>query len=127
MNLERASAACMSEQIDLTTDERFGPCVRPQSLSCAQYFDALRRRIFLEPEKRLMLAILEDAVQCFQNNGFAQSVRGRRIFHEARKWIVDADRDWIFSFENVCEALALNPAYVRAGLCRMVIPPRDRR
>jgi hypothetical protein len=113
----------MSEQIDLTTDERFGPCVRPQSLSCAQYFDALRRRIFLEPEKRLMLAILEDAVQCFQNNGFAQSVRGRRIFQEARKWIVDADRDWIFSFENVCEALGLNPAYVRAGLRRMVIPP----
>jgi hypothetical protein len=113
----------MSEQIDLTTDESFGSCVRPQSLSSAQYIYTLRRRIFLEPEKRLMLAILEDAVQCFQNNGFAQSVRGRRIFQEAKKWIVDADRDWVFSFENVCEALGLNPAYVRAGLRRMVIPP----
>src|SRR5688572_28423299 len=100
MNSERASAAYMSEQIDLTTDERFGSCVRPQTLSSAQYFDNRRRRIFLEPEKRLMLAILEDAVQCFQNNSFAQSVRGRRIFQEAKKWLVEADRDWVFSFEN---------------------------
>jgi hypothetical protein len=123
MNSERACAACMSEQSDLTTDERFGSCVQPQSLSSAQYFDILRRRISLEPEKRLMLAILEDAVQCFQNNGFAQSVRGGRIFQEAKKWIVDADREWVFSFENVCEALGLNPTYVRAGLSRMAISP----
>lgn len=123
MNSERASAVCMSEQFDLTTDERLESSVRPQSLSSAQYFDTLRRRIILEPEKRLMLAILEDAVQCFQNNGFAQTVRGRRIFQEAKKWIVDADREWVFSFANVCEALGLNPAYVRAGLHRMVIPP----
>jgi hypothetical protein len=113
----------MSEQIDLTTDEIFGSCVQPQSHSSAQYFDTLRRRIFLEPEKRLMLAILEDAVECFQDNAFSQSERGRRIFKEAKKWIVERDREWVFSFENVCEALGLNPAYVRAGLRRMVIPP----
>jgi hypothetical protein len=69
------------------------------------------------------LAILEDAVDCFQNNVFAQSVKGRRLFQEAEKWVVEVDRDWLFSFENVCETLELNPAYVRQGLLRWMIPP----
>ena len=72
-----------------------------------------------------MLAILEDAVDCFQNKVFAQSVKGRRLFQEAEKWIVEVDGDWVFSFENVCETLELNPAYVRQGLLRCRIPPLE--
>jgi hypothetical protein len=70
-----------------------------------------------------MLAILEDAVDCFQNNVFPQSLKGRRLFQEAEKWVVEVDGDWVFSFENVCETLELNPAYVRQGLLRCMIPP----
>jgi hypothetical protein len=32
--------------------------------------------------------------------------------------VVQKDGDWVFSFENVCEHLGLNPAYVREGLMR---------
>jgi len=67
------------------------------------------------------LAILEDAVDCFQNNLLRPSLKSRRLFQEAEKWIVEVDGDWIFSFENVCEALGLNPAYVRQGMLRMVL------
>jgi hypothetical protein len=74
----------------------------------------------LEPEKRLMLAILEDAINCFQDNLPAQNVRGRRLFEEAEEWVVEADGDWVFSFENICEALGFNPTYVREGLLRWV-------
>ncbi|HTN70164.1 MAG TPA: hypothetical protein VMO00_03655 [Methylomirabilota bacterium] len=68
-----------------------------------------------------MLAILEDAIDCFQNNLLRPSLKSRRLFQEAEKWIVEVDGDWLFSFANVCEALGLNPAYVRQGLLRIVI------
>ena len=125
MNSERASSAYIREQTGLTTDERIGSLFQPPSLLSAEYFEAQRRKTILEPEKRLMLAILEDAVDCFQNNVFAQSVKGRRLFQEAEKWVVEVDGDWVFSFENVCETLELNPAYVRQGLLRCRIPPLE--
>ena len=34
---------------------------------------------------------------------------------------MEADGDWVFSFENICEALGFNPAYVRKGLLRWMI------
>ena len=123
MNSERASSAHIREQSGLTTDERIGSLFQPSSLLSAEYFETLRRKTILEPEKRLMLAILEDAVDCFQNNVFPQSLKGRRLFQEAEKWVVEVDGDWVFSFENVCETLELNPAYVRQGLLRCMIPP----
>jgi hypothetical protein len=64
---------------------------------------------------------LEDAVDCFQNNVLAQSLKSRRLFQEAEKWIVEVDDGWLFSFENVCETLDLNPAYVRQGLLRWML------
>jgi hypothetical protein len=57
----------------------------------------LRRKTLFEPEKRLMLAILEDAINCFQDNLLAQDVRNSRLFHEAEEWIVEADSDGVFS------------------------------
>jgi len=87
MNSEGASSAYMREPSGLTTDERIGSLFQPPSLLSAEYFEAQRRKTILEPEKRLMLAILEDAVDCFQNNVFAQSVKGRRLFQEAEKKI----------------------------------------
>jgi hypothetical protein len=48
-------------------DERIGSLFQPDSLLVAQYFGTLRRETLFEPEKRLMLAILEDAI-----NGFAR-------------------------------------------------------
>ena len=65
-----------------------------------------------------MLAILEDAINCFQDTLLAQDVKSSRLFHEAEEWIVEADSDGFFSFANVCEALDLNPAYARQGLLR---------
>ena len=118
MDSERASSASTRDQTGLTPDERIGFLFQPDSLLSAHYFGTLRRKTISEPEKRLMLAILEDAIHCFQDNLFARNVRSRRLFEEAEQWIVEADGDWVFSFENICEALGFNPAYVRQGLLR---------
>src|ERR1700747_1527968 len=116
MDSETAGSAYTRDQTGLTPYERIGALFQPDSLLSAHYFETLRRKTLLEPEKRLMLAILEDAIHCFQDNLLTQNVRSRRLFEEAEQWIVEADGDWIFSFENICEALGFNPAYLREGL-----------
>ncbi len=118
MDLKRARSAYTRDQTGLTPDERIGSLLQPDSLLSAHYFGTLRRKTLLEPEKKLMLAILEAAIHCFQDNLLTQNVRSRRLFEEAEEWIVEADGDWVFSFENICEALGFNPAYVRQGLLR---------
>jgi hypothetical protein len=120
MDSETASSAYTRDQTGLTPDERIGALFQPDSLLSTHYFETLRRKTILEPEKRLMLAILEDAIHCFQDNLFTRNVRGKRLCEEAEEWIVEADGDRVFSFENICEALGFNPAYVRQGLLRWV-------
>ena len=82
-----------------------------------QYLDTFRRSEHLEPEKSLLAAILEDAVQEYRKYSRAHDVNGKSRFREAEKWIMRGRNDWIFSFENVCELLGLDPEYVRRGVC----------
>lgn len=63
-----------------------------------------------------MLAVLQDAIRCFQDYASAQRGRKRRLFVEAEQWIRESDSSWIFSFESICETLGLNPEYIRGGL-----------
>jgi hypothetical protein len=99
-------------------DDRIASLFQPDTLLSNQYFDNMHRRTVLDPEKKLMLAILEDAVDCFKENLFAEGSRRKMLFDDAEQWI-RADRvDWVFSFDHICEALGLSPAYVRQGLLR---------
>jgi hypothetical protein len=102
----------------LGIDEKIASLFQPDTLIEAQYFDNLRRNTLFEPEKRLIWAILEDAIHSFQDNMWSQDRRGKRLFEQAEEWITKTGRDWIFSFENVCETLGFNPEYVRQGLLR---------
>lgn len=108
-------------------DEKLASLFQPDTLLSAQYFDSLRRKTVLEPEKRLMLALLEDAIHCFQNNLSAQTVRKKKLFDETEDWIVATGGDWIFSFDHVCETLGLSPEYVRQGLLRWKEKDRPKR
>ena len=65
----------------------------------------------LQPEKRLMFAILLDAVECFQE--YAEQ---DRLFKDAEQWIFEDDHEWPYSFINICEAVDMNPKYLRKGL-----------
>jgi hypothetical protein len=72
----------------------------------------------LERERRLVLAILEEAVRSYQHYAFATNRRGRRLFGETCEWFDSHDNSWIFSFENICYALDLDPEHIRQGLAR---------
>ena len=90
----------------------------PETVLPSQFFDRLQVDATLQPEKRLMLAVLEDAVGTFQKYVNVTSRQGRRLFSEAEEWFASADADWPFAFVNVCQALSLDAEYLRAGLWR---------
>ncbi len=71
----------------------------------------------LEPEKRLMLAVLERAVGDFQTYATAPTGRGRRLFVDADAWFRASARG-VFDFETICQALGFDPASIRDGLRR---------
>src|SRR5436189_266173 len=104
----------------LTADEKLGSIFGSDSLLSADFFQTMRRKTHLEPETQLMIAILEDAIECFQKHLFAKDVRNDKLFNDARAWILDSESDWVFSFENICEHLTLDSGYVRQGLIHWI-------
>ncbi len=69
------------------------------------------------PEQKLMLAVLRDAVSCFQKYFAARDRIGTSLFHEAEEWILQQGKSkWLCSFDNICETLDLDPGYIREGL-----------
>lgn len=81
-----------------------------------QFFATLRRSEHLEPEKNLLIAILQDAIHDYRKYCRARDPEGKGHFREAQKWIMAGGNNWIFSFNNICELLGLDPDYIRRGL-----------
>ena len=71
-----------------------------------------------EGEKRLMLALLENAIEDFQKYALANDKARKELFQEAEEWFLAVDNDSLFSFENICEYLQINSNYLRQGLLR---------
>jgi hypothetical protein len=96
-------------------EERMAALFEPtDALLSAQYWGTCTREGYLEPEKMLMLSVLEDGLACFQEHLQAGDTR----FREAEEWIMDDNSDYLFSFETICETLGLDPKHVRQELLR---------
>lgn len=80
----------------------------------AQYYESHNKEI--EPERRLMLAMLADAVRCYQAGIATGSGERARLFTEAKQWLFTEQRNTPFSFDDVCGALDIDPEYLRRGL-----------
>src|SRR5437867_5914304 len=89
---------------------------QPDLLLPAQFFAALKQKAHACGERRLMVAILEDAVVCFQKHLWAADSRSRQLGAEAERWFLSDDNSWPFSFVNICETLDIHPLFLRRGL-----------
>jgi hypothetical protein len=69
----------------------------------------------LEPVKRLMLAVLECAVNDLRTYAVVPTGRGRRIFAEIDSWFHSSTGS-PFDFETICQATDLDPDFIRKGL-----------
>jgi hypothetical protein len=78
-----------------------------------QYVDLVRRNHVIEGELKLLLAVLEDAIRCYLRNVDAKDGERRRDFVEVRHWFECGGRGSrradIFSFDNLCAALGIEP------------------
>ncbi len=91
--------------------------VRPihDGLSSRSFFDSRAPRTAVSPELALMYAVLQDAFLCLQQTR-ASAPRVRRRAHQAEIWFLSDDSRWIFSFLSICDALGLDPEYMRKKL-----------
>jgi hypothetical protein len=72
----------------------------------------------LEGEKRLMIAILKDAVECLEKHRSARSSPGRSQYQNALEWVEDKSTEWLFTFNNICDLLGFDPDYLREVLLK---------
>jgi hypothetical protein len=68
------------------------------------------------PEHALLLAVIAQAATDLRRFRHARGRRDRRLYAEARDWVLSGDRSHPFSFVNVCETLRLSPEFVRAAM-----------
>jgi hypothetical protein len=104
---------------ELTLEEIRNSLLQVDHLLPIQFFDTFRRKTLLEPERILMLAILEDAISCVQKYKTPSSGKDKRLFDQALEWILTEDDEWLFSFNSVCEAVGVSPGCLRPGLIRI--------
>ena len=88
----------------------------PDVLTPEQFYYSRRDDSTIRPVKKLMMAILEDALRCFQNNSDAKGGPRKRLFSEAEQWLIGEGGEGPFSFETVCETLGIEPQFLRRGL-----------
>jgi len=95
-----------------------GVDLEPETILPVQFSGGGTLDASIQPEKRLMLAVLEEGVGTFQKYAFSRDRAGQRIFAEAEEWFESDDIEWPFAFVNVCHTLGIEVDYLRGGLRR---------
>jgi hypothetical protein len=75
------------------------------------------------PENRLMLAVLEDALDIHRKYAHAPGRGRRRLVAETEAWLFSDDTGWPLSFVNVCNALGIDVDWLRGRVRRAAPPP----
>jgi hypothetical protein len=116
MKFEKKRAENTPVQTNPGGDERISSLFQPDVLLAEQYIENFRRKTPLEPEKALLLAVLEDGVRCFQDNVLPRNKKKQILFEEAEAWLFGDESNEIFSFASICALLGFDPGYIRRGL-----------
>src|SRR4029077_2307272 len=103
----------MSESFQLSSDRAVERFVGLNQILPSQYYD-VSGGPRLTGEQRLMLALLADAINVYQQGVLSRNTRKRLLFIDAERWIMASARcRHAFSFDTVCDALAINPGMLR--------------
>lgn len=83
----------------------------------AQYGSMCRKKLPSEGERKLLFAVLEDAIRCYlKHRDGAESYRHDPEFLEVAQWISSDEESGPFAFVRVCDALGINPYQLRLGI-----------
>jgi hypothetical protein len=108
----------MNGSFALAMDHSRFETLATDALLPVQYVDLCRNAVARPPELRLRLAVLEDAVRCYQNHVNGTRPRAQRLFNETAEWFAADAPEEPFSFVNICAVLGIDAEYFRAGLER---------
>lgn len=111
-----ASAPSTQARGVVQPEEVLARLFEPELITPEQHREQMRSERTDQPEVRLMLAVIEDAVASYQRYADQPGRRNERLFEEAASWIRSTDTSWPYSFENICAALAFEPQRLREGL-----------
>jgi hypothetical protein len=111
-------------------DDFLARILEPDVFLPSQFYGSAGLSRKLEGEKRLMIAVLKDAVECLEKYRGARTSAGLCQYQSAIEWVEDTDTEWLFSFTNICDLLGFDPEYLREVLLkrenRYVAPERHR-
>jgi len=113
--------------LDITADTSWSQRIIPLVMLPEQMAAPARSRALLHPELGLMAAVLEDAALICRARRTACNRRGRNLIQETEAWFRSEDREWLFSFRNICDALDLDPLAVRDAVMNTPLEPRPAR
>lgn len=83
----------------------------------AQYAAICRRNPPSECERKLLFAVLEDAIRTYlKHRDRGRASRQEPEFLEAAGWLSSDEESGPFAFVNVCEALGINAEWLRMGI-----------
>lgn len=110
--------------LDVTPADDSGtslPSWAEEVLTPEQFFSpATDSRRHWTGERRLLLAVLQNAVDEFLRYRDARTTRGRRLFRETQDWFWSRERTYLCAFETICAYLHLDADYIRRGLVRLL-------
>ena len=90
----------------------------PEAAPLPPFVHDLRSKTEGRGELRLALAVLEDALDCLERYKDSRELLARLFRWDALQWLESQDRLPVFSFENVCFLLDLDPEKTRRAVER---------
>ena len=110
-----AARALWSENTtDGALNDRFE--IEGTSVIPIQFLDRTFHGAALQPEKRLQLAVLADAVETYARSALSAADTNRTVFVETEEWFASESAAGPFSFVAICDSLGFDPGYIRRGL-----------
>lgn len=91
---------------------------QPDVLLLDEYLHVYQSNLAQTPEMKLLAAVLKDGIDSYIKHLSAKPRRSKRFLNEAEEWFFSKDEDRLFSFENVCSVLKIDPGYIRRCLLR---------
>jgi hypothetical protein len=94
------------------SEEAFGGPILP-----VQYFGPLKQRQLFNGERRLLLAVLDDAVRSYLSDMNRAGRQQRLQFAEVQRWFyAPGGSQGLFAFESICDLLGIDANIFRKRL-----------
>jgi len=86
------------------------------SMRPVQFQDIWSRSGAVSPERALALSVVQEALNDLIKYRYSKRRRGQRLYWEAYAWVSGNDREWPYSFVNICESVGLPVEAIREQL-----------